>query len=438
MRPSSARCCLRSGLPAASYPKPTKSIAELRKEVEANAESDPDLAMRLMCEALPRVEKEYGENSLELAWWLGSLAMPLIAYKDKHAEAEPLLASAERIYTQKLGPDAEELADIYVAHAWIQFRQGRLAECAGAWKRALAIRELKPGPKSIELQKALVGLAQVQVSLREFAVARATLERAKDILKRNGDEISEAAAAIENTLANVGLREENYADARRHAEAQIEIETRMNSTASQLVPAYVLLGQVLERLDEFEASEIAVREAVRLSESSEGPLQRHRLAALVRLASLLHDRGRPLEARDAARLALTEAERTLGPEAPRLAGVLRIVAETGRSVGDLPDALHAYERAARIIDLHPGDIERHTLVAFYRGTKADLPKLLDANIDSCLLDEGVDTSSYTPVENPPPGQFFWYLAVGVNGSTVGSAGDATSGVRVLNSSGDCP
>lgn len=79
-----------------------------------------------------------------------------------------------------------------------------------------------------------------------------------------------------------------------------------------------------------------------------------------------------------------------------------------------------------------------TLYRFYRGTKADLPKLLDANIDSCLLDEGVDTSSYTPVEIPPPGQFFWYLAVGVNGSTVGSAGDATSGARVLNSSGDCP
>lgn len=345
----------------------TTPIPKLRKEVEAKAETDPTLTFKMLCAAIPRVAREYGENSVELAWWLGSLSMPLIAYMDKHTEAEPLLTEAERIYTLKLGPDAEELADIYVAHAWIDFRQGRLAESKAAWERALAVREVHPGERSIELQKALVGLAQVEVSLREFGAVRAALGRANDILKRNGDEISEAAAAIENTLTNVALHEENFADARNHARTQIDIETRMGGPAAQLVPAYVLLAQVLERLDEFEDSEAAIREAVRLSESAEGPLQRHRLSALTRLAILLHGRDRGAEALDAARRALSEAERTLGPDAPRLVTVLQIVGEAERSVGHLPEALHAYERAQGIVDLHPKDIERQTLVSFHRG-----------------------------------------------------------------------
>jgi len=78
-----------------------------------------------------------------------------------------------------------------------------------------------------------------------------------------------------------------------------------------------------------------------------------------------------------------------------------------------------------------------TQYRFHRGTQADLPKLLNSSVDSCLLDEGTATETFTPTEIPPPGQFFWYLAVGVNGAIEGSAGDATSGARSLNTSGVC-
>src|SRR5262245_5405110 len=120
-------------------------LPELRKRLEAINESDPAGTVKLMCATIPRVAREYGEDSVELAWWAGALAMPLIAYMDKHAEAEPLLAFAGRVFEKQLGPQAEELADIHVAHGWIYFRQGRLAEARPEWEAALSIRERAPG-----------------------------------------------------------------------------------------------------------------------------------------------------------------------------------------------------------------------------------------------------------------------------------------------------
>ncbi len=348
-------------------PDDVTPLTELRARVEALAETDPTAAVRLLCATIPRVARERGEDSVELAWWVGSLATPLIAYMDKHAEALPLLERAQSILERRLGPNAVELADIHVAHAWTAFRQGRMNDAIAAWRNALRIREISPGPHEIELQKVLVGLAQVQVSLRDFAGARAALDRAFAILERNHAAVSEAAAAIENTYTNLALREEDFATARRHAERQIEIERQLEGGAPQLVPAYVLLGRILERLDEFEASEDAQREAIRLSESEHGPLQRHHLSALTQLASLLHARGRPDEAQVLARRALEVAETTLGPDAPWLVRVLSLLAEIDRTLGQLPEALRIYERAGTILEKHPNDVERPVVVGYLRG-----------------------------------------------------------------------
>ena len=173
----------------------TTPIAELRKQVEALSEQDPVAVVRLLCATIPRVAREYGEDAIEYAWWLGSLATPLIAYMDKFAEALPLMDAAQAIFEKQLGRDAVELADIHVAHAWINYRQGKLADAGKAWEEALRIREIHPGARKIELQKALVGLAQVQSSQRDFDTALETLDRAHAILVENGDTVSEAAAA---------------------------------------------------------------------------------------------------------------------------------------------------------------------------------------------------------------------------------------------------
>ncbi len=68
--------------------------SELRKQVEAKNETDPAAAFAILCAAIPRVAREYGERSDELAWWTASIATPLIAYMDKFDEALPQLEFA--------------------------------------------------------------------------------------------------------------------------------------------------------------------------------------------------------------------------------------------------------------------------------------------------------------------------------------------------------
>ena len=110
---------------------------------------------------------------------------------------ERLLERERRgILERKLGPDAEELADIHVAWAWIRFRQGRLAESKEAWSEALRIRTLHPGTKKVELQKVLVGLSQVALSQRDFAGARESLNLRGAYLEVLGDLLGSVAVIV--------------------------------------------------------------------------------------------------------------------------------------------------------------------------------------------------------------------------------------------------
>ncbi len=371
-------------------------LVELRARVEALNETDPTTAVRLMCMAIPRVEVELGADSVELAWWVGALATPLIAYMNQFAEAIPLLEFARPILEREYGVQGAEVADIHVAYGWIYQRQGRLTESVDAWERALAIREIHPGAKKIELQKALVGVALVRLQRGEFALSRAALGRARDILEENGELVSEAAAAIENVFTNLAFREEKFAEAKQHAQTQIAIEKQLDRGIGQFVPAYVFLAQILERLDDFAGSEAASREAIRLAESDDGPLQRHELTALTQLANLLNDRGRPAEALPVAQRAVALGESTLGSTAPRMIKPLQTLADVHRSLGSLTEAFHIYARIGAIVDAHRADIERPMLVAYYRGLASLDLELGDIDDAIAALDAGLDAASAEP------------------------------------------
>ena len=114
--------------PAAHSTDDTTPISELRRKVQDESETNPTEAVSLMCATIPRVAKQYGEQSPELAWWVESLTMPMIAYMDRFAEALPLLAFAQPILERTYGAAGEQLADIHVAYAWIYQRQGKLTD----------------------------------------------------------------------------------------------------------------------------------------------------------------------------------------------------------------------------------------------------------------------------------------------------------------------
>jgi CHAT domain-containing protein/tetratricopeptide (TPR) repeat protein len=372
-------------------------IAELRRQVEQKAETDPQATVAIMCMAIPRVAREYGGQSPELAWWLGSLTMPMIAYLNQFSEAEPLLRFAQPILERRYGREAVEVSDIHVAYAWIYRREGRDAQSEQEWQEALRIRERFPGARKIELQKVLVGLALTRVSRGEFPQARAALQREHDILAENNDLVSEAGAAVENVYTNLAFREENFADAKAHAERQIAIEKRLSAGIGQFVPAYVFLARIEERLGDYEGSEAASREAIRLAETDHGgPLQHHQLTALTQLGALLDARGRPREALPFAQQAVALGESTLGADAPALVPALQSVADIQRALGRLPEAWHLYEQIGRIVAKSPADVELPTRVTYYRGL-ATLQLDL-GNVDEAIaaLDAGLDATRAEP------------------------------------------
>lgn len=367
-------------------------IRELRKRVETLNETDPSAAFAIMCTTVPRAAAQYGSHSAEFAWWAASFATPLIAYMDKFDEAIPVLQFAQPILERHYGRYGEPLGDIHVAYAWTYFRQGKLAESGAAWTEALKVRERSPGKKKIELQKVLVGLAQVQLAQRDFATAQSNLERAHAIVVENHDTVSEAGAAIESALTAVSFRQERYQDARRHAQETLRIERQLQGGAAQLVPAYALLGRILERLDEYEQAETALRKAVELAEGMQGPLQRHHFSAFYQLAVLLDDRDRASEAREQASRALGIGESTLGSGAPRLVPVLQVLGDAEHQLGRLPEALHHFERAGAIIAADRGNVERSWLVDYYRDLGALQMSLGDAAAAEHTLAAGLDAA----------------------------------------------
>lgn len=364
-------------------------IRALRRRVEALNETDPSSAFALLCATIPRVERQYGPDSPELAWWVASLATPLIAYMDKFDDALPLLEFAQPILEKRYGRYGVQLGDVHVAYAWTYFRQGHLEESRAAWLEALKVRERTPGDKRVELQKVLVGLAQVEMSQRDFAAAETHLQRARAILVANHDTVSEAGAAIENVLINVAVRQERYEAARQHAEEQLHIEQQLKGGAAQLVPAYALLGRILERLDDYEGAEQSMRHAVALSEGEQGPLQRHHFSALFQLAALLDERGHPEEAREQALRALKIGEGTLGPTAPRLVPVLQVLGDTERRLGHLPEALGRFERAGAILERERANVERPWLADYYRDYGALQMNLGDPGAAERTLSAGL-------------------------------------------------
>ena len=88
-----------------------------------------------------------------------------------------------------------------------------------------------------------------------------------------------------------------------------------------------------------------------------------------------------------------------------------------------------------------GQLGCHIRLSRLPRVKADLPNLLTGGTDSCTRATTPDASSNTATgitEDPSgvTGRFYWYLVTGLSW-TEGSAGNATAGLRTVNSSGGC-
>jgi len=78
-----------------------------------------------------------------------------------------------------------------------------------------------------------------------------------------------------------------------------------------------------------------------------------------------------------------------------------------------------------------------TYYKLYRGGLSNLPTLSPPAATAACCTTGLPQA--TPISSVlAPGSLYWYLVIAGNGAGESSAGNATAGPRILNSTGTCP
>jgi subtilisin-like proprotein convertase family protein len=105
--------------------------------------------------------------------------------------------------------------------------------------------------------------------------------------------------------------------------------------------------------------------------------------------------------------------------------------------GDVPN-LRFTDKVTAAWDAGPNA----TSYNLYRGSLADLPKLANPSVDSCLRGSSLTQQITGLAETPAPGDMYWYLVRGDNAQGEGPSGFERFGTLLLarseDSSGSCP
>ena len=137
---------------------------------------------------------------------------------------------------------------------------------------------------------------------------------------------------------------------------------------------------------------------------------------------------------DGGTFTVTASDVTDGYKSPNTSPVVTVIGEAGRA-----PATPLIWTGAGKDTLTWGAAINAASYNLYEGTRSNLPNLMTGAIDSCLRWSGAATTTGSVLtQTPAPGEFTWYLIRGVNAGVEGTVGNATSGLRILNSSGNCP
>ena len=284
----------------------------------------------------------------------------------RYAAAESLLGprlAAVRSSNDRQLPDALQIGDIWV-EARVKSGKASQPDTLALAQEIVAVRENLPDPFALAKSLHNLGLAYEE---------RGESSRATDAHQRAVAVIRQAASARDPSLAD-GLQQlaraligqERFADAQRVLEEARAIRLALHVPESPEAAQVLFLQALLHRSDgEYEKATALLAEAgPRLIASRP---QHPETAAVLQLeGDLLLLRGRDLESTVTKWTeALELSEKTLGPEHPRVAVILRRLALASKYSGDLSQARTLLDRAMEIVDRAGAPCQR------------DLPELLN-------------------------------------------------------------
>ncbi len=335
------------------------------------------------------------------AAWAGHVAwlMRRVAHhhsqQGRHAQAEQLCRRALELVGDAPGADDNTVRSLLDDLAWVQHHAGRYAEAEVLFRESLAVHEQfrdvvleqvqrprrgpgpgrspyrEPGPATAStsggldraVAHSLLGLGWTVYERGAYDEARRCFERARMIASRLAAapggpgsreasheglwvEVLRGQAAVEVTLGEYESARALYAEAERHAGEIEEVAQR-----AALLVDMSWLARCRQRYDEAEAYGRAALE--QLERADEGTIA---VASAVHesMAELRRRQGRAREGQRHAREAHELASRALGPEHPRMAGLLAVEARLHAARSEPAEAERLARQSAALLEASLG------------------------------------------------------------------------------------
>jgi tetratricopeptide (TPR) repeat protein len=339
-----------------------------------------------------------GLNDRVPAAWAGHVAwlMRRVAHhhsqQGRHAQAEQLCRRALDLVGDAPGADDNTVRSLLDDLAWVKHHAGSYAEAEVLFREALAVHEQfrdvvleqaqrprrspgpgrspyrEPGPATTStsggldraVAQSLLGLGWTVYERGAYDEARRCFERARVIATRlraassSGPaargacneglwiEVLRGQAAVAVTLGEYDQAQVLHAEADRRSDAEDEALQR-----AALLVDMSWLARCRQRYDEAEVLSRAAAE--HLERASEGTAA---IASALHesLAELRRRQGRTREAQRHVREAQELASRCLGPDHPRMAGVLAVAARLHAARSELTEAEQAARRSLALLE----------------------------------------------------------------------------------------
>ncbi len=262
----------------------------------------------------------------------------------KVEEAGRACDDAIALWTQALGADAPEIADVLVVAARVAYKGAHVDVAEQTIARALAIREATLGAHHPAIMEALFAAGQFALGAGQLDVASAAFERAIVIGRATTGDESLPMAALYSQSAALDHRRGEHVTALAAIDRSSMIRERISGPDhADLVFNFTMRGRILEALQRDPEAATAYERAHTIAERTLG--DRH-----PSLSAILQDAGRLHARMGDATLARAELDRAIaiakaGEEPLALAAATSTLAEFLHGDGHAVDALPLYRAA---------------------------------------------------------------------------------------------
>ena len=322
-----AEADLRAVLPALATAYGADSMETIRaRDTMAAAlldEGKVPAALAMMQDVVASRRRRFGPDHPETGRGLHLLGQMQEA-ANHYAEAAAAYQAAVDTLARAVGPDNPQTAAARYSLAQALAYVGRRDEGEKQFQQALAAQRKSLGDHHPETGQTLIGLGLLYINERRYPEADAAFTEALGIFRPLGH--FDTGTCLRMLGLSLTAQERYEEAAKRFEEALVVLREKRGPKDQLTLTALGNLGNVYLRLNQLDAAESRLREAITGLEALFGPDADQLRAPLNQLGEVLRARGRVEEATALHRRALAIQLKSVGAESPSVAGTRYLLA----------------------------------------------------------------------------------------------------------------